>query len=75
VSSPINDGVSPLATEKVLQQVAATPSGLVIIAPNRADDWASLNKAILERLHETCDLRALETGRYHSAFVTEGCRR
>ncbi|MBS0546267.1 MAG: hypothetical protein JSR24_00880 [Proteobacteria bacterium] len=75
VSSPINDGVSPLASEKILQQVAATSSGLVIIVPNQTDGWAPLNKAILERLHKTCDFKALETGRYHSAFMMEGCRK
>ena len=75
VSSPVNDGVSPLLTDRILRRVAATPSGTLIIAPNGADEWAPLNKAILERLRETCDLRPLETGRYHSAFVTERCRK
>lgn len=75
ISSPINDGVSPLLTARILQSVSATPSGMVIIAPIRPDDWAPLNKAILERLRETCDFRLLETGRYHRAFVTEGCRK
>ncbi len=74
VSSPVIDGASPLVADRVLRRVASTPSGTLIITPNRADDWAPLNKAILERLRETCHLRPLEKGQYHTAFLTEDCR-
>jgi hypothetical protein len=74
VSSPVNDGVSPLLTEQVLRRVDATANGTLVIAPNRADDWAPINQAIWQRLRQVCHLKPVEKGQYHAAFLTEDCR-
>jgi hypothetical protein len=75
VSSPVNDGVSPLVTARVLHQVASTGNGLLVITPNRSDDWAPMNVAIWQQLRQVCRLVPVEKGQFHTAFLTEGCRR
>lgn len=73
LSSPINDGQSPMITNRILNQVAATPTGMLIIVSNQKTDWAPINYSILETLLAHCTLSLVEVREYHSAFMTENC--
>jgi hypothetical protein len=73
ISSPLNDGTSPLITDQVVKRVASTPAGMLIIIPNDRNNWVNLNQAILDRLVQRCRLSLLETDKYLTAFRTENC--
>lgn len=73
ISSPVNDGNSSLIVDRVLKRVATTPSGMLIIVSRQQDGWVPLNRQILNALTARCRLSLIETGQYHSAFLTEGC--
>jgi hypothetical protein len=73
ISSPLLDGDSAVITAQILKQVAATPSGLLVIISNQRESWAPLNQEILDGLQARCRLSPIETGRYQSAFRTENC--
>jgi hypothetical protein len=74
ISSPANDGHSPLTSRQILRRVAATPSGLPVIIAKDRRDWLPLNQAILQSLGARCDLKLVETGEYHVAYRTENCK-
>ena len=72
-SGPLMDGVSPVITDRILNDVASTPSGMLIILSNRTEERVALTKKILARLEKRCRLRLVEQGEYNSAFLTENC--
>lgn len=73
ISSPVNDGLSPIVTKQILRRVAETPAGMLIIISNRRDGWAPINQLILEGLSARCRLLLVEAGKYHSAVLTDDC--
>ena len=73
ISSLVNDRLSTVLTGRILKKVAATPSGMLIVYPTRREEWFFLTKEILETLTAHCRLKPVETGKYYSAFLTEGC--
>jgi hypothetical protein len=74
ISTPFNDGRGPLITDRILRRIAATPSGLLVIVPNRRDGWAPINRSIWQILGTHCRLSLIEKSKYHSAFLTKECR-
>jgi len=74
ISSPANDGHSPLISRQILGRVAATPSGLPVIIAKDRTEWLPLNWEILQLLNSRCDLKLVETGEYHVAYRTENCK-
>ena len=73
ISSPLNDGLSPAITERILARVGETLDGLPILISNEKVDWVALNSAILQKLTHRCSLSLRERGRYHSLYTTSGC--
>jgi hypothetical protein len=74
ISSPANDGHSPLTSQQILRRVAATRSGLPVLVAKERTQWLPLNEAILQVLNARCELRLVETGQYHLAYRTENCK-
>jgi hypothetical protein len=73
VTSPFFDGLSPVISSKILQHVARTRDGEVVIISNRRNGLAPLNRSILRTLEAHCQLAIVETRHYHSAYQTMHC--
>lgn len=73
ISSPLNDSRSPRISRQILERVASTQPGLLIIAPNDRVGWDPINQKIWDTLAQHCRLPLVEQGTYSSAFMTAGC--
>jgi hypothetical protein len=73
ITSPFNDGRSPHITARILERVASTPDGLLVIVPKDRDGWEIFDQKVWKALSERCRLSPVEDGKYHLAYVTKDC--
>ena len=73
ITSPFNDGRSPHITARILERVASTPDGLLVIVPKDREGWEIFDQKVWKALSERCRLSPVEDGKYHLAYVTKDC--